>query len=171
MVSGHRRHKKEDHGPHKSHRDHQSNNPTGALYPKEVLQQIVDVAREHQLIIFSDEIYDRLVMDDAEHVSIASMHRTSSASPSAACPNPHDRRIPHRLDDLKRNKKAAKDYIEGLKMLSNMRLCSNVPAQSIVQTALGGHQSVRGYIAPGGRVREQRDYIYKALTDIRASAP
>ena len=67
---------------------------------------------------------------------------------------------------LSGNKRVAKDYIEGLKMLSNMRLCSNVPAQSIVQTALGGHQSVRGYIAAGGRVRDQRDYIYKALTDI-----
>src|SRR5699024_10562191 len=64
------------------------------------------------------------------------------------------------------NKKMAKDYMEGIKMLSNMRLCSNVPAQSIVQTALGGHQSVRSYVVPGGRIREQRDYIYKALTDI-----
>ena len=143
------------------------NNPTGALYPKEVLQQIVDVAREHQLIIFSDEIYDRLVMDDAEHVSIASM------APDLFCITFSGLSKSHMIAGfrigwmiLSGNKKAAKDYIEGLKMLSNMRLCSNVPAQSIVQTALGGHQSVRGYIAPGGRVREQRDYIYKALTDI-----
>ena len=143
------------------------NNPTGALYPKEVLQQIVDVAREHQLIIFSDEIYDRLVMDDAEHISIASMApRPLLHHLQRSVQVPYDRRIPYRMMILSGNKRVAKDYIEGLKMLSNMRLCSNVPAQSIVQTALGGHQSVRGYIAPGGRVREQRDYIYKALTDI-----
>lgn len=143
------------------------NNPTGALYPKEVLQQIVDVARQHQLIIFSDEIYDRLVMDDAEHISIASM------APDLFCVTFSGLSKSHMIAGfrigwmvLSGNKRIAKDYIEGLKMLSNMRLCSNVPAQSIVQTALGGHQSVRGYISPGGRVREQRDYIYKAITDI-----
>lgn len=143
------------------------NNPTGALYPKEVLQQIVDVARQHQLIIFSDEIYDRLVMDDAEHISIASM------APDLFCITFSGLSKSHMIAGfrigwmvLSGNKRIAKDYIEGLKMLSNMRLCSNVPAQSIVQTALGGHQSVRGYISPGGRVREQRDYIYKAISDI-----
>lgn len=143
------------------------NNPTGALYPKEVLQQIVDIAREHQLIIFSDEIYDRLVMDDADHISIASM------APDLFCITFSGLSKSHMIAGfrigwmvLSGNKKIARDYIEGLKMLSNMRLCSNVPAQSVVQTALGGHQSVRGYISPGGRVREQRDYIYKALTDI-----
>ena len=143
------------------------NNPTGALYPKEVLQKIVDVAREHQLIIFSDEIYDRLVMDEEDHISIASL------APDLFCITFSGLSKSHMIAGfrigwmiLSGNKKAAKDYIEGLKMLSNMRLCSNVPAQSIVQTALGGHQSVRGYIEPGGRIREQRDYIYKALTDI-----
>ena len=143
------------------------NNPTGALYPKEVLQKIVDVARKHQLIIFSDEIYDRLVMDEEEHISIASL------APDLFCITFSGLSKSHMIAGfrigwmiLSGNKKAAKDYIEGLKMLSNMRLCSNVPAQSIVQTALGGHQSVCGYIEPGGRIREQRDYIYKALTDI-----
>ena len=143
------------------------NNPTGALYPKEVLQKIVDVAREHQLIIFSDEIYDRLVMDEEEHISIASL------APDLFCITFSGLSKSHMIAGyrigwmiLSGNKKVAKDYIEGLKMLSNMRLCSNVPAQSIVQTALGGHQSVRGYIEPGGRIREHRDYIYKALTDI-----
>lgn len=143
------------------------NNPTGSLYPKEVLQKIVDVAREHQLIIFSDEIYDRLVMDEEEHISIASL------APDLFCITFSGLSKSHMIAGfrigwmiLSGNKKIAKDYIEGLKMLSNMRLCSNVPAQSIVQTALGGHQSVRGYIGPGGRIREQRDYIYKALTDI-----
>lgn len=143
------------------------NNPTGALYPKEVLQQIVDVAREHQLIIFSDEIYDRLVMDGEEHVSIASL------APDLFCITFSGLSKSHMIAGfrigwmiLSGNKRVAKDYIEGLNMLSNMRLCSNVPAQSIVQTALWGHQSVNSYTVPGGRIYEQREYIYKALTDI-----
>ena len=143
------------------------NNPTGALYPREVLQQIVDIAREHQLMIFSDEIYDRLVMDGEEHVSIASL------APDLFCVTYSGLSKSHMVAGfrigwmiLSGNKRIATDYIEGIKMLSNMRLCSNVPAQSIVQTALGGHQSVRDYIAPGGRIYEQREYIYQALTDI-----
>ena len=143
------------------------NNPTGALYPREVLQQIVDIAREHHLIIFSDEIYDRLVMDGEEHISIASL------APDLFCVTFSGLSKSHMIAGfrigwmiLSGNKKIAKDYVEGLKMLSNMRLCSNVPAQSIVQTALGGHQSVRDYIVPGGRIYEQREFIYKALTDI-----
>ena len=143
------------------------NNPTGALYPKEVLQQIVDLAREHRLIIFSDEIYDRLVMDGQEHISIASL------APDLFCVTFSGLSKSHMIAGfrigwmiLSGNKSIAADYIEGLKMLSNMRLCSNVPAQSIVQTALGGHQSVESYIVPGGRIYEQREYIYNALTDI-----
>lgn len=143
------------------------NNPTGALYPKEILQQIVNIAREHQLIIFSDEIYDRLVMDGEEHVSIASL------APDLFCVTFSGLSKSHMIAGfrigwmiLSGNKNAAQDYMEGIKMLSNMRLCSNVPAQSIVQTALGGHQSVTSYIVPGGRIYEQREYIYKALTDI-----
>lgn len=143
------------------------NNPTGALYPREVLQQIVDVAREHGLIIFSDEIYDRLVMDGEEHVSIASM------APDLFCVTFSGLSKSHMIAGfrigwmiLSGNKRLAADYIEGLNMLSNMRLCSNVPAQSVVQTALGGYQSVENYIVPGGRIYEQRDFIYKALNDI-----
>ena len=143
------------------------NNPTGALYPREVLQQIVDVAREHQLMIFSDEIYDRLVMDDLEHVSIASL------APDLFCVTFSGLSKSHMIAGyrigwmvLSGNKALGKDYIEGINMLSNMRLCSNVPAQSIVQTALGGYQSVGEYIVPGGRIYEQREYIYKALNDI-----
>ena len=143
------------------------NNPTGALYPREVLQQIVDVAREHNLIIFSDEIYDRLVMDGEEYVSIASL------APDVFCVTFSGLSKSHMIAGyrigwmvLSGNKKIAKDYIEGLNMLSNMRLCSNVPAQSIVHTALGGYQSVNNYIIPGGRVYDQREYIYKALNDI-----
>ena len=143
------------------------NNPTGALYPKEVLQQIVDLAREHHLIIFSDEIYDRLVMDGKEHISIASL------APDLFCVTFSGLSKSHMIAGfrigwmvLSGNKAIAKDYIEGIKMLSNMRLCSNVPAQSVVQTALWGNQSVNDYLVPGGRIYEQREYIYKALTDI-----
>lgn len=143
------------------------NNPTGALYPKEILEQIVQIAREHQLMIFSDEIYDRLVMDDEEHISIASL------APDLFCVTYSGLSKSHMIAGfrigwmvLSGNKAMAKDYIQGINMLSNMRLCSNVPAQSIVQTALGGYQSVKNYIVPGGRVYEQREYIYKALNDI-----
>ncbi|MDO4340376.1 MAG: aminotransferase class I/II-fold pyridoxal phosphate-dependent enzyme [Eubacteriales bacterium] len=143
------------------------NNPTGAVYPKEILEQIVQIAREKELIIFSDEIYDRLVMDGYEHTSIASL------APDVFCVTFSGLSKSHMIAGfrigwmvLSGAKDRAKGYIEGLKMLSSMRLCSNVPAQSIVQTALGGYQSVNEYIQPGGRVYEQRDYIYKALTDI-----
>ena len=143
------------------------NNPTGAVYPREVLQEIVEIARQHQLIIFSDEIYDRLVMDDAVHIPIASL------APDLFCVTFSGLSKSHMIAGFRigwmiliGNKKIARDYIEGLNMLSNMRLCSNVPAQSIVQTALGGYQSVNNYIVPGGRVYEQRDYIYKALNEI-----
>ena len=143
------------------------NNPTGALYNREVLQQIVDLAREKQLMIFSDEIYDRLVMDDLEHVSIASL------APDLFCVTFSGLSKSHMIAGfrigwmvLSGNKELGKDYIQGINMLSNMRLCSNVPAQSIVQTALGGYQSVTNYIVPGGRIYEQREYIYKALNDI-----
>ena len=143
------------------------NNPTGALYPREVLQQIVDIAREHQLIIFSDEIYDRLVMDGLKHISIASI-----APKNVFCVTFSGLSKSHMIAGfrvgwmvLSGNKKAAAGYIEGIKMLSNMRLC-NVPAQSIIQTALGGYQSVEEYLQPGGRIYEQREVIYKLLNDI-----
>ena len=143
------------------------NNPTGALYPKEVLQQIVDLAREHQLMIFSDEIYDRLVMDGLEHISIASL------APDLFCVTFSGLSKSHMIAGwrvgwmvLSGNKRLAKDYIEGLNMLANMRMCSNVPAQSVVQTALGGHQSVKDYLVPGGRIYDQRELVYSMLNDI-----
>lgn len=143
------------------------NNPTGALYPKEVLQQIVDLARDHQLMIFSDEIYDRLVMDGLEHISIASL------APDLFCVTFSGLSKSHMIAGwrvgwmvLSGNKRLAKDYIEGLNMLANMRMCSNVPAQSVVQTALGGHQSVKDYLVPGGRIYDQRELVYNMLNDI-----
>lgn len=144
------------------------NNPTGALYPKEVLEDIVKVAREHGLIIFSDEIYDRLVMDGLKHISIASI-----APKDVFCVTFSGLSKSHMIAGfrvgwmvLSGAKEQAASYIEGLKMLSNMRLCSNVPAQSIIQTALGGYQSVEEYLVPGGRIYEQRECIYKMLNDI-----
>lgn len=143
------------------------NNPTGALYPKELLEQIVDIARRHELIIFSDEIYDRLVMDGLEHVSIASL------APDLFCITFSGLSKSHMVCGfragwmiLSGNKDLAQDYIAGIHMLSNMRLCSNVPGQSIIQTALGGYQSVNEYIVPGGRVYAQREFICNALNDI-----
>ena len=143
------------------------NNPTGALYPRDLLLQIVQIARENGIMIFSDEIYDRLVMDGEEHISIASL------APDVFCVTFSGLSKSHMIAGyrigwmiLSGDKSCARDDIEGLNMLSNMRLCSNVPAQSIVQTALGGYQSVNNYIVPGGRIYEQREYIYKALHDI-----
>ena len=143
------------------------NNPTGALYPKDLLERIVEIARKHELIIFSDEIYDRLVMDGGEHISIASL------APDLFCVTFSGLSKSHMVCGfrvgwmiLSGNKAVAKDYIEGLNMLSNMRLCSNVPGQSIIQTALWGYQSVNEYTVPGGRIYNQREFIYEAINAI-----
>ena len=143
------------------------NNPTGAVYSKDVLKGIVEIARRHQLMIFADEIYDRLCMDEAEHISIASL------APDLFCVTFSGLSKSHMIAGYRigwmivsGNKRLGSDFMLGVNMLSNMRLCSNVPAQSIVQTALGGHQSVKDYVAPGGRVYEQRNYVYEALNAI-----
>lgn len=143
------------------------NNPTGAVYSKDVLEGIVEIARRHQLMIFADEIYDRLCMDDAEHVSIASLASDLFCVTFSGLSKSHmiaGYRIGWMI--VSGNKRLGSDFMLGVNMLSNMRLCSNVPAQSIVQTALGGHQSVKDYVAPGGRVYEQRNYVYEALNAI-----
>ena len=143
------------------------NNPTGAVYSREVLEGIVEIARRHQLMIFADEIYDRLCMDGAEHISIASL------APDLPCVTFSGLSKSHMVCGyrvgwmvLSGNLSCMRDFILGVNMLSNMRLCSNVPAQSIVQTALGGYQSVERYIEPGGRIFEQRNYVYEALNAI-----
>ena len=143
------------------------NNPTGVLYSREVLEEIVKIAREFNLIIFADEIYDRLVMDGKKHISIASL------APDVFCVTFSGLSKSHMIAgfrigwmSLSGDKSKARDYIMGLNMLSNMRLCSNVPAQSIIQTALGGYQSVEKYLEPGGRVYEQREYCYNALQEM-----
>lgn len=143
------------------------NNPTGALYPKEVLEDIADVARKNGLLIFADEIYDRLVLDGLEHTSIASL------APDLMVITFNGLSKSHRIAgyrsgwmSLSGDKSRAKGYIEGLNLLSSMRLCSNVPAQSVIQTALGGPHTIDESLLPGGRVYEQRNYIYEALNDI-----
>lgn len=142
------------------------NNPTGALYPKEVLEQVVEVARQHGLMIMADEMYDRLVME-GEHVSIASL------APDLLCVTFNGLSKSHMICGFRvgwmifsGNKELGRDYINGVNMLSNMRLCSNVPGQSIIQTALGGYQSVNEYIVPGGRIYEQRKVICDAINSI-----
>ncbi len=143
------------------------NNPTGALYPKEILEQIIAIAREHSLVIFADEIYDRLVMDDYKHIAI------SSLAPDLFIVNFNGLSKSHRVAGfrsgwmcLSGDKTGYREYIEGLDLLASMRLCSNVPAQYIIQTALGGYQSLDELLMPGGRIYEQRNFLYKALNDI-----
>lgn len=143
------------------------NNPTGALYPKEVLEGIVEIARKHELIIFSDEIYDRMVFDGAVHIPIATL------APDLFVVTMNGLSKSHRICGfrvgwmvLSGPKHHVKGYIEGLNMLSNMRLCSNVLAQQVVQTSLGGVQSVDKLLTPGGRLYEQREFITRAIQDI-----
>ena len=143
------------------------NNPTGALYSDEVLKEIVEIARQNDLILFADEIYDRLVMDGLTHTALASL------APDVPCVSFNGLSKSHRVAGFRvgwmvisGDKKKIKGYIEGLNLLSSMRLCSNVPAQSIVQTALGGVQSVDELLLPGGRIYEQREFVYNALCEI-----
>ncbi len=143
------------------------NNPTGALYSDEILKEIVEIARQNDLILFADEIYDRLVMDGHTHTALASL------APDVPCVSFNGLSKSHRVAGFRvgwmvisGDKKKIKGYIEGLNLLSSMRLCSNVPAQSIVQTALGGIQSVDELLLPGGRIYEQREFVYDALCNI-----
>lgn len=143
------------------------NNPTGALYSDELLRELVQIARENQLIVYADEIYDKVLYDGATHTSIASLA---------------DDVLFVTLNGLSKNyracgyragwmivsgeKKHAQDYIEGLNLLASMRLCSNVPGQYAIQTALGGYQSINDLVAPTGRLAKQRDLAWKLITDI-----
>ena len=143
------------------------NNPTGALYPVEVLEQIIEVARQHQLIVFADEIYDKVLYDGNTHTSLASL------ADDVLCITFNGLSKNYRSCGFRSGwmvvsgeKKHAHDYIEGLNMLSSMRLCANVPGQFAIQTALGGYQSINDLVAPGGRLTRQRDLAHKMLTDI-----
>ncbi len=143
------------------------NNPTGALYPRELLEEIAQIAREHDLIVYSDEIYDRLVMDGLEHTSI------SAIAPDIFSVTFNGLSKSHLIAGYRcgwmvlcGEKSHVKGYIEGLNLLSSMRLCSNVPAQSLIPVALRHADSTKELLVPGGRVYEQREFIWNAINDI-----
>jgi len=143
------------------------NNPTGAVYSQELLEEIVELARQHNLIIFADEIYSKIVYDDAEHISL------SRLSGDVLCLSFNGLSKSYRLAGFRSgwmfisgDKRRAKGYIEGLDILASMRLCANAPAMLGVQTALGGYQSINELILPGGRLKEQRDLAYDMVTSI-----
>jgi alanine-synthesizing transaminase len=143
------------------------NNPTGALYSRELLEQIVAIAREHQLVIFADEVYDKVLYDDAVHTPLASLSEDVLTLTFNSLSKSY-RSCGYRAGwmVISGDKKNAQDYIEGLNMLSNMRLCSNVPGQWAIQTALGGYQSIRELVGEGGRLRRQRDLAHELITAI-----
>ncbi|MEK7347035.1 MAG: pyridoxal phosphate-dependent aminotransferase [Pseudomonadota bacterium] len=143
------------------------NNPTGALYSDELLKGIVAIAREHGLVIFADEVYDKVLYDGVRHTPMASLSQdvltltfNSLSKSYRSCGYRAGWMI------ISGDKKNARDYIEGLNMLSNMRLCANVPGQWAIQTALGGHQSINELVGEGGRLRKQRDLAYELITAI-----
>jgi len=143
------------------------NNPTGAVYSKEILLELVEIARQHDLIIFSDEIYDKILYDDAQHHSIAAL------APDLLTVTFNGLSKTYRVAGFRQGwmvlngpKKHAKGYIEGLEMLASMRLCANVPMQHAIQTALGGYQSISEFIKPGGRLYEQRNRAWELINQI-----
>lgn len=143
------------------------NNPTGALYPDEVLRGIVDIARQHQLIVFADEIYDKTLYDDHTHTSIASLaDDVLFVTFNGLSKNYRSCGYRAGWMVVSGDKRHAKDYIEGLNMLASMRLCANTPGQLAIQTALGGYQSIKDLVAPNGRLGRQRDLAYQMLTQI-----
>ncbi|MBT2299726.1 pyridoxal phosphate-dependent aminotransferase [Variovorax paradoxus] len=143
------------------------NNPTGALYSDELLKGIVEIAREHGLVILADEVYDKVLYDGVKHTAIASLSKDVLTLTFNSLSKSY-RSCGYRAGWLvvSGDKKVALDYIEGLNMLSNMRLCPNVPGQWAIQTALGGYQSINDLVGPGGRLRHQRDLAYELITAI-----
>lgn len=143
------------------------NNPTGAVYSQDVLEQMVALAREHNLVIFADEIYDKILYDDAQHIPLARV------ATDVLCITFNGLSKAYRLAGFRSGwmiisgaKQHAKDYIEGLNMLTSMRLCANVPAQHAIQTALGGYQSINDLVLPTGRLGRQRELAWRMLNDI-----
>jgi len=143
------------------------NNPTGAVYSKGTLLKIIEVARKHNLIIFADEIYDKIIYDEAKHIAIASLAEDiliiSFNGLSKSYRVAGFRAGWMVISGAKDN---AKDYIEGMELLASMRLCANVPGQHAIQTSLGGYQSINDLVAPGGRLYEQMDYSWKVLNQL-----
>jgi len=143
------------------------NNPTGALYPDSLLREIVELARRHQLIVFADEIYDKTLYDGATHTSIASLaDDVLFVTFNGLSKNYRSCGYRAGWMIVSGEKRHARDYIEGLNMLASMRLCSNTPGQLAIQTALGGYQSIKDLVAPGGRLCRQRDLAYQLLSEI-----
>lgn len=143
------------------------NNPTGAVYSEDTLMRIVALADKHNLVIFADEIYDRILYDDAQHIPMATL------ATQVMCVTFNGLSKTYRLAGFRAGwmllsgaRARAKSYIEGLEMLTSMRLCANVPGMLAVQTALGGYQSINDLILPGGRLKEQRDTAYEMITSI-----
>ncbi len=143
------------------------NNPTGALYPDDLLRELVEIARQHRLIVFADEIYDKVLYDGATHTSMASLAddvlfvtMNGLSKNYRACGYRSGWMV------VSGAKKHAQDYLDGLTILASMRLCSNVPGQYAIQTALGGYQSINDLVAPGGRLYKQRELAHQLLTDI-----
>ncbi|WP_459555632.1 pyridoxal phosphate-dependent aminotransferase [Lacunimicrobium album] len=143
------------------------NNPTGVLYPDHVLREIVNIAREHELVIFADEVYDKVLYDGIHHTALASLSTdvltltfNSLSKSYRACGYRAGWMV------ISGNKQAANDFIEGLNVLANMKLCANVPGQWAIQTALGGYQSINDLVGEGGRLRKQRDLAYELITAI-----
>ncbi|HSU71089.1 MAG TPA: pyridoxal phosphate-dependent aminotransferase [Micrococcaceae bacterium] len=144
------------------------NNPTGAVYPRHIVQGMVDLAAKHGLVVFSDEIYEKILYDDAVHVNTAAL-----AGDGVLCLTFSGLSKAYRICGYRSGwlaisgpKAKAADYLEGINLLANMRLCANVPGQHAIQTALGGHQSITDLILPGGRLKEQRDIAYRMLNAI-----
>lgn len=143
------------------------NNPTGALYPDEILNGIIDIAREHQLIVYADEIYDKVLYDGVQHTSIASLaDDVLFVTLNGLSKNYRAAGFRSGWAVVSGEKQHAKDYISGLNMLASMRLCANVPSQFGIQTALGGYQSIKDLVLPTGRLMRQRDLAWSLLTGI-----
>ncbi len=143
------------------------NNPTGALYPDDLLKEIVEIARQHHLIIYADEVYDKVLYDGVEHTAIGSLSEdVLTISFNGLSKNYRSCGYRAGWMMVSGDKRPAADYIEGLNMLASMRLCANVPGQWAIQTALGGYQSINDLVAEGGRMRRQRDVAHELITAI-----
>lgn len=143
------------------------NNPTGAVYGKETLLKLIAIARKHKLIIFADEIYDKIIYDDVEHIAMASL------ADDVLIISFNGLSKSYRVAGFRAGwmvisgaKEHARDYIEGMELLASMRLCANVPGQHAIQTSLGGYQSINDLVAPGGRLYEQMDYTWKMINQL-----
>ena len=143
------------------------NNPTGAVYSRDLLEGLVAIAEEHDLVLFADEIYDKILFEDAVHIPLGSLTEDALVLTfGGLSKNYRAAGFRSAWMIVGGARRCARDYVEGLEILANMRLCSNVPTQFAIQTALGGYQSIKDLVAPGGRLREQRDLAHGLLNQI-----